>query len=32
MLSGQILGKDGIESIIDTLEVGLEIAKKKNKS
>lgn len=32
MLSGQPLGSDGIASIIDTLDVCLEIAKKKNKS
>lgn len=31
-LDGQPIGQAGIESIIDTLEVGLEIAKKKNKS
>lgn len=31
-LDGQPIQKAGIESIIDTLEVGLEIAKKKNKS
>lgn len=31
-LDGQPIGKAGIESIIDTLDVGIEIAKKKNKS
>ena len=31
-LDGQPIGKSGIESIIDTLDVGLELAKKRNKS
>lgn len=31
-LDGQPIQRAGIESIIDTLEVGIEIAKKKNKS